>query len=31
MSDRNFDEAVEGTKKIPWGTFKLVTAKCGQP
>jgi hypothetical protein len=31
MSDRNFYEVLEGTKKIAWGACALVIAKCGQP
>ena len=31
MSDRNFDEVLEGTKKIAWEAFTLVIVNCGQP
>ena len=31
MNDRNFDEVLEATKKIAWGTFSLVIVNCGQP
>jgi hypothetical protein len=31
MSDRNFDEVLEGTKKIAGGAFTLVIVNCGQP
>jgi hypothetical protein len=31
MSERNFVEVLEGTKKIAWGAFMLVIVNCGQP
>jgi len=31
MNDRNFDEVLEGTKKIAGGAFTLVIVNCGQP